>query len=157
VVEYKRNPNTKCLICNTSIYRRPMEIQKSQNRVFCSNKCYGIFCRKENPCIICGKPILASLNKKTCSRSCSNINRAGIQYKINRPKDKVKSQQSLKIRLLEERGRKCERCSYSKHQILEVHHKNRNREDNELANLLLICPNCHAEEHLLEKSWLNNK
>ena len=97
---------------------------------------------------------MAGLNKKTCSRSCSNKNREGVKYKIGNPRDKVKSQRALKLRLLEERGKKCEKCNYSKYQILEVHHKNRNRMNNELKNLELICPNCHAEEHLLEKSWL---
>lgn len=157
MTEYKRHPNTKCSVCKSPIYRRPIEIEKTRGKVFCSRICYGIFCRKENPCLVCGKPILAGLHKKTCSRGCANTHRTGIQYKINSPKDKVKSQKSLKVRLLEARGRKCERCDYSKYQILEVHHKNRNREDNGLENLALICPNCHAEEHLLEKSWLNNK
>lgn len=157
--EYKRNPNTRCIICQTHIYRRPVTIKnsKKEGNTFCSMKCYGISCRKENPCIICGKLILAGLHKKTCSRSCANINRAGIKYKINSPKSKVKSQQALKIRLLSQRGKRCERCSYEKYQILEVHHKDRKRENNDLENLLLICPNCHAEEHLLEKSWLNKK
>jgi len=155
VEEYQRNPNIKCSICAKSIYRRPAEIKKNEGRVFCSASCYGMSNRKESPCLVCKKPILASLNKKTCSRGCANIHRAGIQYKIDSPKDKVKSQQSLKVRLLEERGRKCERCNYNKYQILEVHHKNRNREDNRLEKLCLICPNCHAEERLLKKSWLN--
>ena len=97
--EYKRNPNTKCAVCKTPIYRRPINIKNSN--VFCSMKCYGISCRKENPCVVCKKLILSSLNKKTCSRGCSNIQRAGIQYKINSPKDKVKSQKALKIRLLD--------------------------------------------------------
>jgi hypothetical protein len=157
VEEYTRNPNTKCLVCSTSIYRRPSEIKQNQGKVFCTMVCYGAFSRKEKPCAVCKKPILASFNKKTCSRACSNIYRAGIKYNIGRPKDKVRSQQALKIRLLEERGRVCERCEYDKYQILEVHHRNRNRQDNNLENLLLICPNCHAEEHLLEKSWLNGK
>ena len=84
-----------------------------------------------------------------------NIGR-GIKYKINRPKDKVKSQQALKIRLLEIKGRKCERCSYNKYEILQVHHKNKDRNDNNIDNLELICPNCHFEEHYLEKSWLKD-
>jgi predicted nucleic acid-binding Zn ribbon protein len=157
VVEYKRNPNTECIVCKTPIYRRPFEIERSKGKTFCNMSCYGIFCRKEKPCVICGKLILAGLNKKTCSRGCANTQRIGIQYKINSPKDKVKSQKALKIRLLEKRGNKCERCNFKKYQILEVHHKSRDRNDNSLENLLLICPNCHAEEHLLEKSWLNKK
>ena len=70
------------------------------------------------------------------------------------PRDKVKSQQALKIRLLKHRGNVCERCSYNKFEILQVHHKNRDRNNNDLKNLELVCPNCHFEEHYLEKSWL---
>jgi len=55
---------------------------------------------------------------------------------------------------MEERGTKCERCGYKKYEILHVHHKNRNRNDNSMENLEIICPNCHYEEHYLEKSWL---
>jgi len=59
-----------------------------------------------------------------------------------------------KMQLLELRGGVCERCGYSKREILHVHHKDRNRNNNDLKNLELICPNCHYEEHYLEKSWL---
>ena len=111
-------------------------------------------CRKEKPCIVCGKLILAGANKKTCSRKCSNINRAGIKYKQNQPHDKVKSQRQLKLRLINNRGSVCEKCAYNKVEILEVHHKDRDRKHNNLENLELICPNCHAEEHLLAKSWI---
>lgn len=153
--EYKRNPNTACVICTKPIYRRRCEIEMSEGRVYCSMTCYGLACRKEKPCIICGKLILAGENKKTCSRACANKHRAGIKYKMNRPRDKVAYYQGLKIRLLGERGKNCERCGYSKYEILQVHHKDRNRQNNELTNLELICPNCHYEEHYLEKSWLN--
>jgi len=156
VAEYKRNPNTICAVCKKLIYKRPGEIQKGRGGVFCSRTCYGLSCRKEKPCIICGSLILAGANKKTCGRVCANKNRAGIKYKISSPKDKVKSQRSLKTRLLKQRGGCCERCDYSKIQILQVHHKDRNRENNKLENLALICPNCHAEEHYLENSWLSD-
>lgn len=153
--QYKRNPNTKCSICGKEIYRRPKEIESGQ--VFCSVKCAGIGCRKEKPCTVCKKLILSSLNKKTCSRACANIQRTGIKYHLGSPRDKVKYQKGLKLRLLKERGNRCERCNYDKYEILQVHHKDRNRNHNELNNLELICPNCHYEEHFLEKSWLRKK
>ena len=153
---YKRNPNTKCSLCCKVIYRRPGQLQQSGGRAYCGVVCYGISCREEKPCVVCGKPVLAGLNKKTCSRSCANTHRAGVLYKMGSPRDKVKSLQALKLRLLKSRGTKCERCDYNKHEILQVHHKDRNRSNNELKNLALICPNCHAEEHFLEKSWLKN-
>ena len=148
---YKRRPNVSCFICKKQIYRRPVEIQKNGRRFFCSMTCYGLSNRKEQPCVVCGKAILAGLNKKTCNRACANKHRTGIQYKINRLRDKVVSQRALKVRLLQERGIICERCGYEKQQILQVHHKDRNRSNNILNNLELICPNCHYEEHYLEK------
>ena len=154
---YKRNPNTKCVVCNKPIYRRPQEIKTNGERVFCSQACFGISCRKEIPCLVCGKPILSGLNKKTCSRSCANTHREGIRYKINRPRDKAQKIRAIKIILLEQRGTKCERCSYNKLEVLQVHHKDRDRDNNKIDNLEIICPNCHFEEHYLEKSWLKNK
>ncbi len=151
---YKRKPNTTCTVCKKDIYRRPKEIEKNEGRVFCNILCYGISCRKEKPCSVCGKLILSKFNKKTCSRSCSNTQRESTKYKHGSPQDKVKSQRFLKLRLLKERGEKCERCSYNKYEILQVHHKDRNRKNNELENLALICPNCHYEEHFLEKRKL---
>jgi hypothetical protein len=156
VERYKRKPNTKCFICGKGIYKRPLQIKENKGKVFCGMVCYGISCRKEKPCVVCGKLIMSGLHKKTCSRVCSNVNRIGISYKINSPRDKVKSYQALKVRLLRDRGVVCERCGYSKYEILQIHHKNRDRRDNRIKNLELICPNCHYEEHHLEKSWLKN-
>lgn len=153
--QYKRKPNTVCIICQKAIYKRPSQIEKNEKGVFCSRTCFGISCRKEIPCLVCGKLILSGLNKSTCSRKCSNIHRTGIKYKLSEPrKDKVKSQQSLKMRLLKSRGTVCEKCGYDKYEILQIHHKDRDRNNNDLSNLELICPNCHYEEHFLEKSWL---
>ena len=149
---YHRKPNTRCNICDKPIYRRPIELQKSKGRAFCSTICYGLSCRREIPCVVCGQPILAGLNKKTCSRSCANKHRFGIRYKIGRPQDKVVSEKALKIRLIKERGKFCEKCDYDKSEILQVHHKDRNRSNNSLENLELICPNCHYEKHYLERS-----
>lgn len=144
---YQRRPNTKCTQCGKPVYRRPSVLEVSRGRAFCSQRCYGVACRKEHPCIICGEPILASANKKTCSRSCANKGRAGIAYKIGSPKDQARDQRAVKMRLLALRGAKCERCGYSRYEILQVHHNDR-------ENLTLLCPNCHAEEHYLERRWL---
>ncbi len=150
--QYERNPNTKCIVCSKPIYRRPAETMRG--RVFCSQTCYGAANRKETPCIVCGIPIQAHLNKKTCSRACANKNRTGIRYKIGSPRDKVKDERALKLRLMASRGTVCERCGYNKKEILNVHHKDRNHGNNDMGNLELLCPNCHAEEHHLKNSWM---
>jgi len=42
----------------------------------------------------------------------------------------------------------CERCGYDAvPKILGVHHKDRNRNNNEIFNLEVLCPNCHSLEH----------
>lgn len=147
---YKRKPNTTCHTCSSPIYRRPGELEVSNNRSFCSSLCYGKSLRKEKPCVVCGTLILASANKKTCSRACANTNRAGIQYTGRAPKDKVKTQRILKERLLSLRGSLCERCSFAIVQVLQVHHRDRDRNNNDLKNLEILCPNCHASEHYLK-------
>jgi hypothetical protein len=148
--QYKRNPNTKCIICDKKIYRRPIVLERSNGKAYCGQVCYGISCRREKSCVICNKLILSSLHRITCSRRCSNIHREGIKYKLGRPKDKVEEIRAIKNRLLSIRGGKCERCSYSKSEILQVHHKDRNRKNNDFKNLELVCPNCHFEDHYLE-------
>ena len=151
---YIRTPNTFCKICNKPIYRRPVQLKRNNGNAYCGVECYGISCRQETPCVVCGKMILASFHKKTCSRVCSNKHRSGLKYLGRALKDKVKNYQSLKIRLLKRDGKLCARCGYNKHEILQVHHRDKDRSNNELENLELICPNCHFEEHYLEKSWL---
>lgn len=155
VESYLRNPNTGCSVCGSPVYRRPCQLQVSHGRAFCGQQCYGLSQRKEKPCAMCGQPVLASKHAKTCSRACANKQRVGIKYTGARPRDKVVDTRALKVRLIELRGTKCERCSYAKVEILHVHHQARNRDNNNLENLELICPNCHYEEHYLEKSWLN--
>ncbi len=155
--KYKRNPNARCFVCKKPTYCRPAQIKENGGRVFCSSRCYGISIRKEHPCVVCSKPILASANKKTCSRSCANTHRAGNLYKTGARKDKVQYQRGLKMRLLEAREPVCERCGYDKYEIINVHHKDRNRQHNDFENLELLCPNCHAEEHYLEGNWYSGR
>ena len=57
---------------------------------------------------------------------------------------------NLKRRLLSENIKeyRCERCGLSEWQgqkiPLELHHKDGNNSNNEIGNLQLLCPNCHA-------------
>ena len=142
-----RTPNCICKICGSQIYRRPAQIERGD--VFCSLECFGISCRKTKQCPICGTPLINRGNIKTCSRACANKLRSGIAYTGLARKDKVKTARLLKNRLIQERGNKCERCSYPNTRILVIHHKihRSNGGTDDLDNLELICPNCHAEIH----------
>ena len=53
----------------------------------------------------------------------------------------------LKKHLLIERGNKCEKCGntewFGQPIALEVHHIDENRQNNDIHNLIILCPNCH--------------
>jgi 5-methylcytosine-specific restriction endonuclease McrA len=47
---------------------------------------------------------------------------------------------------------KCEGCG-SKQKLLYVHHKDKNRHNNLLENLKVLCPKCHYKEHEGFNRW----
>jgi 5-methylcytosine-specific restriction endonuclease McrA len=148
---YTRKPNINCLICNTAIYRRPSTT--TNGVAYCSKKCYGESCRKPIPCVICGKEILAGLNKKTCSKKCKLENDKSINriHSLGRKRiDTVKwGTRSFRTRFLEERGTVCEECGYNKTPVLQIHHVVERSQGgtDDFSNLKLLCRNCHGEIH----------
>lgn len=143
--------NCTCKICGKPLYRRPGDLARNNGNAYCSQQCYGIGCRKPRACPVCGKEFLAQRNSKHCSRACANKSREGIKYRQKGAlvKDKVKDSQALKRRLVLFRGAKCQRCNYSDVNILVIHHIVRRSDggSDDLDNLELVCPNCHAEIH----------
>jgi hypothetical protein len=147
--KYIRRPNCNCKVCNKEIYRRPNQLENSSN-VFCGYECYSKWCTILIKCSVCGTEYRSGLHKKTCSKACANKLKIGSHYNSGRPiKDVVKTQQALKNRLITLRGCNCEKCGCTKTSILNVHHKIRKVDggSDDLDNLQLICPNCHAEIH----------
>lgn len=149
----ERKPNSQCSVCQKAIYRRPRDLANAKSGVYCGRECYGKASRQEIPCVVCGKPILAGLHKKTCSQECatthlSNPNR--LHSKGRRPgKSRRTSTRTFRARLLATRGNKCQLCGYDRHNILNIHHiiERCNGGTDDESNLLLICPNCHTEVH----------
>jgi 5-methylcytosine-specific restriction endonuclease McrA len=47
----------------------------------------------------------------------------------------------------------CVRCGYKEvEEVLQVHHKDRNRKNRDISNLEVLCPTCHMVEHFKTKS-----
>lgn len=147
-----RKPNTSCDICGTLFYKRPSSKKQSKGN-YCSKACYGKACRKPVKCVQCGTEILAGKHAKTCSPKCYKeySNSPNRKHSLGRPKKPLNSlsTRSVKRRVLEERGGKCEVCGYNKTPVLEVHHileKSKGGTDNP-DNLIVLCRNCHGEVH----------
>ena len=141
----KRKPNTSCVVCKKSIYRRPSQIKSGG--VYCSSECTGKSQRKEKICKICGNKYLGS--KVTCSRGCANKSRKGIKYTKEGRFDLAYRGTLLKEKVAKKRGGICEWCGLSNYAILQVHHKVERHKGgkNNLSNLELLCPNCHTTHH----------
>ncbi|MFH1178379.1 MAG: HNH endonuclease signature motif containing protein [bacterium] len=109
---------------------------------------------KERVCQFCR----AILKKRHQQKFCSNKCQADFRYRIFKDKwfagqQKVITKnisRHIKRFLLEKHGEKCSLCGWNKknpatgHVPLEVDHLDGNSDNNDLKNLKLLCPNCHA-------------
>lgn len=77
----------------------------------------------------------------TCSHSCSNT-----FFKT----DYTAKFTNYRKRALDYYGCKCQNCGERRLYVLQVHHKDRNRHNNKLDNLSVLCANCHLELHYKE-------
>ena len=113
---------------------------------YCSRKCYYKSLKGKGSikytCKHCGEDFFdsPSKNRKYCSMACIN--------KSKKETFKPKYTTVRKMMLAREMIKECTRCGYSEYpKILGVHHKDRNRENNAVSNLEVLCPNCHSLEH----------
>lgn len=133
--------NKKCLECNTLITSKT-------NKLFCSVLCYKTEKArktKKEPnkiCNFCQSSIYRRENhiKYFCDRECKRKFETTNNNKIRFRKYRKKALKYLK--------KICSRCNYSENQkAIIVHHKDRNRMNNDISNLEILCGNCHFIEH----------
>ena len=128
------------------MYRRPIQI--ASGNVYCSLQCTGKDQQMPKVCKICSNTYIG--NKQTCSRACANKARAGISYTKDNKFNNAYQGSLLKEKVAALRGGICEKCHEKNYAILQIHHKverYKGGTDN-MTNLELLCPNCHAAHHL---------
>jgi len=152
-----------CLTCG-----KTFEVQPHQTKRFCSNVCVGrrAATRKADmirQCEHCGKTYKRHAGR-TKQRSCSNgcARRLGretrqLNLAIKNPAGSFRVRGSTRAaksatRTIREAHPWCNRCGWrDEPEVLHVHHRDRDRKNNRLANLEVLCPNCHAIDHLRAK------
>jgi hypothetical protein len=95
-------------------------------------------CNKEFNCI--KRP---TKEQQTCSRSCSNTY---FRSKVFSSEFEASESSYRKLAFTHYRHC-CNRCGFNNVSALEVHHIDRNRANNNLNNLEILCANCHSIEH----------
>ncbi|HWP44897.1 MAG TPA: HNH endonuclease signature motif containing protein [Blastocatellia bacterium] len=99
------------------------------------------------PCKNCGKPVKRRPNQYGSS-SCFGVfkRRKIVEADFGKLDTRL-----LKRYLLEERGHRCQVCGITEWMgrpaPIELDHKDGDPLNNEIENLRLICPNCHAQTH----------
>lgn len=111
----------------------------------------------ETSCDYCGKIYLLSASKYEnnefhfCCRECKdNAQRldSGERFNKLRPEHYGRGSgiYSYRERAFYTYEHKCAICGWNEDEdVLQVHHIDENRQNNELDNLIILCPNCHQK------------
>ena len=149
-------PIAQCKICLKSFYVKPSHLKLGWGK-YCSKNCQskGQLKGKFVKCFICDKKIyrspktlLKSKSKKYfCSKTCQTLWRNKI-YIGDRNKNWKNGESSYR-NILKREGIKarCNLCGTKDERVLTVHHKDRNRNNNKISNLIWLCLNCHYLVH----------
>lgn len=118
-----KTPNVECSYCNKKFYKCPSKKQSSKSGIF--------FCCREH---------------KDLSQRIGGIK------EIQPPHYSLGKFVYREI-AFRHYPHQCAKCLYSTiPEILEVHHKDRDRSNNNLENLIILCSRCHDEEHFLSRT-----
>lgn len=168
-VHWQRRSYFRCLICSQEFPARLAEVNRG-NGIVCSVKCFGERRRRaladkraerrtNKVCATCGRAFYrqASHCKKSkhgfyfCNRACKeNAQRLGGIGLIQPPHYGKGTTHSSYRRVAKASAStwQCARCGYRTiPEILQVHHRDRNRKNNTKENLEPLCPTCHEEDH----------
>ena len=141
-----------CLHCLKE-FEAPLREHNRGNAKFCSLSCSSKYAQSkitlENNvrCNLCGKEFHMSPSKQTNSKS-------GLYYCCREHKDLFQTgSNKYRAKAFRELPNECSECGYKKYpQLLEVHHKDKDRENSSIENLEILCPTCHQKKHFLDSS-----
>ena len=146
-----------------AVFDAPEKEVRRGNARFCSLSCAATVNAKERyasrpkvPCAFCFVEFYPRGNRKPkhglffCCRAHKDAAQrlggiSAIQPSHYGTGTEVRSYRTTAFRSYPPR---CNRCDFDRYQqILVVHHRDRDRSNNTVENLEILCPNCHAIEH----------
>lgn len=152
-INFKKAVTGSCAICGKQI----KIYQHGNSTKTCSKQCGALYRRKSvvvKSCVVCGSefsvhPPSRARNKSCCSSACRYV----LMSKTRRSKSEAYS--TYRQRAYRAFSQVCQECGYDEHpEILRVHHKDGNRLNGHLSNLMILCPNCHVLKHIhMQNRW----
>ncbi len=107
--------------------------------------------REQKDCLYCGKSLINKSGKKYCSQKCQQAYQRRLFWTAVETTGRFPDNThpiTIKSHLLEQHGYSCAQCGGTEWQgckmPLQLDHINGDSGDEELVNLRLLCPNCHA-------------
>lgn len=143
----KRNGKMKeCKFCKKMFYASRKALEK---QTYCSMECRNK--ARENKiikiCLNCKKEfkVKKSMERiRYCSKKCSYIYKRSLKDYDGALRIKRDMKRDGLIK-------ECYKCGYNIHpEILVTHHIDRDRNNNVLENIAILCPNCHSKEHYVK-------
>lgn len=146
-----------CRICKYKFYAKPSHIKKGWGK-YCSKNCQNSAQKTGSlhRCFHCDKNTYRTIADKNrsrsgkffCSRSCQTIWRNSILYTgKNHSNWRGGSGSYRKILMKANSLHECAKCKCMDKRVLAVHHKDRDRKNNSVSNLIWLCHNCHFLVH----------
>lgn len=159
----------QCLFCNNDFLAESAEVKRGYGKYcskLCSQKSQSLKPKKINqPNVVCSFCQVPFYKKKSdfknsksglhfCCREHKDLaQRIGGLQQIQPSHYGTSKKIDYRSIAFEQKPKICEVCSYSTYpEILQVHHKDCNRENNTIENLQILCPNCHMTQHFLTKT-----
>lgn len=150
-------PTVRCNRCSKEFYAKPHWLDKGHGK-YCSQKCCieNQKTGKLFSCFMCKKKAYRSRGQQKksrsgryfCSKSCQTTWRNTIVY-VGKNHSNWKHGTTA-YRNIMKRAKIapiCARCNNDDVRILTAHHKDRNRQNNDVSNLVWLCHNCHFLVH----------
>jgi len=146
----------ECKICKKEFQIKPSQ-QKLGYGKYCSKKCKATAQRKGKYviCESCGKQTWkqpkalkrSKSGKFFCNKSCQTKWRNKFFSKEKHPNWQGGEYVYRKVMLDSKIKSECKQCGYKNKKVLIVHHKDFNRKNNNIKNLIWLCRNCHYLIH----------
>lgn len=143
---------TTCTVC-MSQYSKQKRLLNNHGTCSrgCTNMAKGLTI--ECTCDHCGTKFLKARSKTKNSKSgklfCSRLCKDTAQTYMTeiQPDHYGSGEHSYREKAFRVYLPVCSICNYSNIDALEVHHKDRDRKNNDLSNLEILCANCHTLKH----------